>query len=281
MAEQFPGGDLNPSPDSYPQAQEPTRTHGQRYKSDGDHFIRMEMEALTIGPTGPTGATGPTGPTGEVFQSGIIQMYAGATAPAGWLLCNGQTLNTSTNPEYTNLYNAISTTYGGSGPTNFQLPSFPARFPRGAASFNTPSVVSNAARSSGTTYNASTGNEGAHTHTWACTISGGTTNDVNYYHSHGVGQNDHGHGWNMDGTGGNSSTNGGTVNFTGIDAAGHGHTTSSGNAMGNSGIAFTNAYHYHNCAANSNTEGGTASVGTAHSHVYTLPISQLLYVIKI
>jgi hypothetical protein len=179
------------------------------------------------------------------------------------------------------LYNAINVVYGGSGPTNFQLPSFPARFPRGAANFNTPSVVSNAARSSGTTYNASTGNEGAHTHTWSCTISGGSTDGVNYEHSHGVGQNDHGHGWNMGGTGGNAATNGGLGNFVGIDGAGHGHTTSSGNAMGGSGVGNANANHSHNCAANSTTVAGTASVGTAHSHVYTLPISQLLYVIKI
>jgi hypothetical protein len=142
-------------------------------------------------------------------------------------------------------------------------------------------VVSNAARSSGTTYNASTGNEGAHTHNWSCTFSGGSTSNVNYTHYHGVGQNDHGHGWNMGGTGGNATSNGGVANFIGIDAAGHGHTTSSGNAMGGANLANQNAPHSHNVLLGVTTSSGTTAVGSVHSHVYALPISQLLYVIKI
>lgn len=282
MPEQYPG-DLNPSPDEYPEAREPIRTHGQRYKWDGDHFTRMEIDPLAVGPTGPTGSTGPTGPAGDLFQSGVIQMYAGATPPTGWLVCNGQSLSTSTNPEYANLYNAIGVTYGGTGPTNFQLPSFAARFPRGAASFNAPSVESNAARSAGTTYTASTGNEGAHTHSWSVQVYAGNTNDVNYYHYHGVGQNDHGHGWNMGGTGGNSATNGGLSNFIGIDANGHGHNTTSSNSMGGSNVAQTNAYHYHSCGFNNTatTQNGTSAAGTTHAHTYTLAISQLIYLIKI
>lgn len=39
-----------------------------------------------------------------------------------WLLCDGQTLNTTTNPEYTALFNVIGTKYGGTGATDFKVP---------------------------------------------------------------------------------------------------------------------------------------------------------------
>jgi hypothetical protein len=39
---------------------------------------------------GPTGITGPQGATGsELFQPGMIMMFNSATAPSGWLLCDG------------------------------------------------------------------------------------------------------------------------------------------------------------------------------------------------
>lgn len=39
-----------------------------------------------------------------------------------WLLCDGQTLDSVTNPEYTALYNVIGTKYGGSGASDFKVP---------------------------------------------------------------------------------------------------------------------------------------------------------------
>lgn len=39
-----------------------------------------------------------------------------------WLLCDGQELDYSTNPEYTALYNVIGTKYGTSGGSTFKLP---------------------------------------------------------------------------------------------------------------------------------------------------------------
>jgi hypothetical protein len=39
---------------------------------------------------GPTGITGPQGSTGvDLFQPGMIMMFNSATAPSGWLLCDG------------------------------------------------------------------------------------------------------------------------------------------------------------------------------------------------
>jgi len=57
---------------------------------------------------------------------GEIRMFAGNFAPAGWMLCQGQTLAIS---EYEVLFNLIGTTYGGNGLTNFNLPDLRSRVP--------------------------------------------------------------------------------------------------------------------------------------------------------
>jgi len=62
---------------------------------------------------------------------GTIQMYAGSTAPPGWLLCNTNTAISRTT--YAALFAAIGTTYGvGDGSTTFNLPNFNDRFPIGS-----------------------------------------------------------------------------------------------------------------------------------------------------
>ena len=62
---------------------------------------------------------------------GSITMFGGATAPANWLLCQGQTLDIGVNPQYTALKNLIGYAFGGSG-NQFQLPNLGAQFPIGA-----------------------------------------------------------------------------------------------------------------------------------------------------
>lgn len=55
---------------------------------------------------------------------GIVQ-YAGATAPDGWLICNGSAISRTT---YADLFSAIGTTYGsGDGSTTFNLPNLKGR----------------------------------------------------------------------------------------------------------------------------------------------------------
>lgn len=59
---------------------------------------------------------------------GQIAMYAGITAPAGWALCQGQTLSIA---EFPQLYDVIGTTYGGDGVYTFMLPNMSSRIPIG------------------------------------------------------------------------------------------------------------------------------------------------------
>jgi microcystin-dependent protein len=59
---------------------------------------------------------------------GSLQAYAGASAPTGWLLCDGTSYSTSVYPE---LYSVLGYTYGGSG-SNFSVPDLRGRVPMGA-----------------------------------------------------------------------------------------------------------------------------------------------------
>ena len=57
---------------------------------------------------------------------GEIRMFGGNFAPAGWALCQGQTLAISENDV---LFTLIGTTYGGDGQTTFNLPNLSSRVP--------------------------------------------------------------------------------------------------------------------------------------------------------
>ncbi len=68
--------------------------------------------------------------TRRLVLPGVITMYGAATAPSGWLLCDGTAVNRVT---YAGLFAIIGTTYGvGDGSTTFDLPDIRGRFPIGA-----------------------------------------------------------------------------------------------------------------------------------------------------
>lgn len=61
---------------------------------------------------------------------GAIMPYGGATAPSGWLLCQGQAISRT---NYSDLFNAIGTAFGtGDGSTTFNIPDLRGEFLRGA-----------------------------------------------------------------------------------------------------------------------------------------------------
>lgn len=133
----------------------------------------------------------------QFIPSGVVLPFAGTTAPAGFLLCNGAAVSRST---YGNLFQAIGTVHGaGDGSTTFHLPDYRGRFLRGAdagaardpdratrtaansggaTGDSVGSVQSNATARNGLT--ASSGNQSAdHGHT-------GTSGGISANHTHGL-----------------------------------------------------------------------------------------------
>lgn len=76
----------------------------------------------------------------QIIPAGTIQMYGGATAPSGWLICDGSIVSETT---YAGLYAAIGDAYetGGEGAGNFRLPDLRQRFPMGKAASGTGSTL--------------------------------------------------------------------------------------------------------------------------------------------
>ena len=65
--------------------------------------------------------------------AGTIVMFAGSQAPEGWLWCEGASLSAATDgAKYQKLWEAIGTTWGGSGQTAFNVPDFRGRALMGA-----------------------------------------------------------------------------------------------------------------------------------------------------
>jgi microcystin-dependent protein len=89
----------------------------------------------------------------EAPPAGVIVSYGGATAPAGWLLCDGSSVSRST---YSALFAAIGTNFGTDGPTSFNLPDLRGRFVRGvdgAASRDPDKLTRSAMNAGGLTGN--------------------------------------------------------------------------------------------------------------------------------
>ncbi|NOT02153.1 MAG: tail fiber protein [Phycisphaerales bacterium] len=85
----------------------------------------------------------------ELTPAGSIVAYAGATAPTGWLLCNGSTISRAANAD---LFAAIGTAYGtGDGSTTFHLPDLRGRFLRGVTggTANDPNAATRTASNAG------------------------------------------------------------------------------------------------------------------------------------
>jgi hypothetical protein len=66
---------------------------------------------------------------GYVAPVGSVTMYVGATAPDGWLLCDGSSVLRATYPD---LFAISTCTYGCADATHFTLPDMRGVFPKGA-----------------------------------------------------------------------------------------------------------------------------------------------------
>ncbi len=73
------------------------------------------------------------GPVIDSVPIGTVVMYGGATAPIGWVLCDGTAYSRTV--LYAALFAVVSTTYGiGDGSTTFNVPDARGVFIRGAGS---------------------------------------------------------------------------------------------------------------------------------------------------
>ncbi len=66
--------------------------------------------------------------TEQSIPSGSLMMYGAASAPTGWLLCDGTSYLRAT---YPNLFTAIGSTYGSADGTHFNVPDMRGRIPLG------------------------------------------------------------------------------------------------------------------------------------------------------
>jgi microcystin-dependent protein len=68
----------------------------------------------------------------EIIPPGSVFPYAGASAPSGWLICDGSAVSRTT---YAGLFAVLSTSHGsGDGSTTFNLPDYRWTFLRGMGS---------------------------------------------------------------------------------------------------------------------------------------------------
>ena len=129
---------------------------------------------------------------------GIVAPFAGANAPANWLLCYGQAISRIT---YSGLYLTIGTAYGvGDGSTTFNLPDLRGRAIAGVDNMggSSASRITNAvAGITATTLGATGGDQRVHQHSHTNTASfTGTAANHNHTqdsHNHSVYDPSHAH----------------------------------------------------------------------------------------
>ena len=85
------------------------------------------------------------GSQGGILPAGMVMGWATATAPIGWLICNGAAVDRTL---YAELFALIGTTYGnGDGLTTFNLPNLAGKVMRGSALVTYPLGASGGAES--------------------------------------------------------------------------------------------------------------------------------------
>lgn len=116
---------------------------------------------------------------------GSVQMFAGSSAPEGWVLCDGTTLDSITNTKYAALFAVISTTYGGTGAASFKVPDCRGVFVRGVGSqtigAETYSATLGTKQNDATAVNGlSTVADGVHNHNLTLYSDGGSAPERNH-----------------------------------------------------------------------------------------------------
>ncbi len=110
---------INPNSQGFPQNAAPVVDPKNNYQWT-TYWLRFMMNLWAR-----TGAA-----QGGVTPTGQITAYGGNTAPLGWFICDGATIDRVV---YAALFSVIGTNFGiGDGSTTFNLPDLVSRFPIGA-----------------------------------------------------------------------------------------------------------------------------------------------------
>lgn len=237
------------------------------------------------------------GNTGSV-PIGSVTAFAGTIAPAGWLLCAGQTVSRS---QYMGLFLTIGTTYGaGDGSTTFTLPDMRGRVAAGkddmggsAASRLTSGAsgvdgITLGAVGGAQTHTLTSTQSGTPPHSHANTLSNNTVASSGHRHDFRFALNDNyyqptGTQAAMTGSGAYRYSTGayqgsfsdGSLTDTRKDAAG---TASSGSSARFASVGDTNTPSATTTVGISNVNNSAANAADAHNN--TQPTIVLNYIIK-
>lgn len=155
---------------------------------------------------------------------GGVVAWTTATAPSGWIICDGGAVNRVT---YKSLFDVIGITYGaGDGATTFNVPNLTQRFILGKAASGTGSTLAGTGGSIDHTHTISS--DGSHDH-GGNTGSENIDNDLEYTVTNVDDNND----------GLTQSVVSGTGTAISLDPASHSHTISSGGSHTHGGATGT------------------------------------------
>lgn len=84
-------------------------------------------DPIPIGSNAYGGILSASGSTATTQITGSISAWSQTTAPAGAVICDGNAYNSVSDPTFAPLYSIIGISFGGSGPSNFQVPDIRGR----------------------------------------------------------------------------------------------------------------------------------------------------------
>ena len=206
--------------------------------------------------------------------AGVIHQYAGASAPDGYLLCDGSVVSRG---DYANLFDAIGTAYGaGDGSTTFGIPDFRGRVPAGQDDMGGTAASRLTSGGSGVDGATLGATGGAETHTMTTTEMPSHTHIQNA-HTHT--QNSHNHSQNGHYHGGLSYAGGG-----GGPPGPHASWTVGGASAGAAATfgltGQTTATNIATTATNQNTTATNQNTGGGGAHNNVQPVIVTNYIIK-
>lgn len=224
----------------------------------------MSTQIREVGTDGLTRRVAtPASQPGDTFPAGIIQMWAGPSAPTGWLFCDGTAVARAT---YPTLFANIGTTWGaGDGSTTFNLPNFHDYMPIGAGN-----LYALAASGGEATHVLTAAEMPVHGHSVSgsasVTGSGSGSTDTQGNHSH-LSRN--GQGFEVPGAGG--------------DVAGHIWGTAGSTAYSDNSTNTAGA-HSHNVSvsvsASGSISGTAANAGSGAAHNNLPPYKGIHFIIR-